>query len=174
MARSSLALLTSVSLVALACGGEPQRSGGAGITTQERAESPSAEESESDWRWPGPWTACPQAEWVRQVAERAGYRVTGETGSALVAQGNGWNFYIWATEMTTQEEGRNTIKREKWRSLGAVKGIEVYGDQTLWRWWIAHGYVLWLGAGPYRDSEIPPLAQLGSLVRASKILPPPR
>jgi hypothetical protein len=172
MARSSLVLLTSVSFIALACGGEPQRAGGAAATTHEWVESPSAEECESDW--PGPWTACPQADWIRQVAERAGYRITGETGSALVAQGNGWNFYIWATEMATQEEFRKTIKREKWRSVGAVKGIEIYGDQVLSRWWLAQGFIVWLGAGPHEDSEIPTLEQMGSLVRASKIVPPPR
>ena len=38
---------------------------------------------------PAPWTACPEADWVRLIAETAGYRITDETGSALVAESHG-------------------------------------------------------------------------------------
>jgi hypothetical protein len=47
--------------------------------------------------WPGPWTACAEADWVRRVVESGGYRVVGETGSALVAEGKGQSFYAWTT-----------------------------------------------------------------------------
>jgi hypothetical protein len=170
MTRSSLALLTSVSFIALACGGEPERSGGAGTTTRESVESSSAEECEGDW--PGPWTACPQADWVRQVAERAGYRVTGETGSALVAEGKGRSFYIWATDRAAGQDfsGRPTARKGP---LGEVEGVTVYGDERLWRWWTANGFVLWLQAGPYSTSQIPRLKEMESLVQKSTALPPP-
>jgi hypothetical protein len=171
MTHLSLALLTSVSFVALACGGEPQGSGGSGTTTRESVESPSAEECEGDG-WPGPWTACPQADWVRQVAERAGYRVTGETGSALVAQGKGRSFYIWAAPAAGQDLDDGPTARKG--PLGEVEGVTVYGDERLWRWWTANGFVLWLKAGPYSTSQIPRLKEMNSLVQESTAVPPPR
>lgn len=122
--------------------------------------------------WPGPWTACPGADWVQQVAERAGYRITGETGSALIARGNGWRFYIWATPAGTPEEVRKAAKDE-WPTLGTVEGVEVYGDENVWRWWLSEGLTLWLQAGPTEDSRLPPLEEMDSLVRASKTAPPP-
>ncbi len=39
--------------------------------------------------WPGPWTACTEADWVRRVVEAGGYEVTGDPGSALVAEEEG-------------------------------------------------------------------------------------
>jgi hypothetical protein len=124
--------------------------------------------------WPGPWTACPEADWVREIAERAGFRVTGETGSALIAQGKGRSFYIWATEVASRDEFEKVATREEWRSLGAVAGVDVYGDQHLWRWWVANDFVFWLQAGPKGDSQIPAMKEMGSLVRASETLLPPR
>jgi hypothetical protein len=160
MTRSSLALLASVSFVALACGGEPQRSGAAGTTTREWVDSPSAAECEGEW--PGPWTACPRAGWVREVAERAGYRVMGETGSALVAQGKGRSFYIWATDQAAGQD-LNEGPTARRGPLGEVEGVSVYGDERLWRWWTANGFVLWFQAGPYRTSQIPRLNEMKSL-----------
>jgi hypothetical protein len=107
------------------------------------------------------------------VAERAGYRVTGETGSALIAAGKGSGFYIWATK-GTETEIRRIAGREKWQSLGTVGGVEIYGDESLWRWWVVDGFVVWLQAGPYSTSRIPPLDEVESLVRASEVMPPPR
>jgi hypothetical protein len=169
MAKSSLVLLASVSLVALACGGDPQRSSGAGTATREWVESPSADECETEW--PGPWTACPQAEWVRQVAERAGYRMMGETGSALVAQGNGQSFYIWATEQAAGQDLNDGPAGTK-GPMGEVAGVAIYGDE-IWRWWTANGFVFWLHAGPFSSSHIPRLAEMESLVQASTALAPP-
>ena len=121
--------------------------------------------------WPGPWTACPEAGWVERVTEEAGYRVTGETGSALIAQGAGRSFYIWATERPGSSA--RLAERESWPVLGRRAGVRVYGDEDLWRWWVARGFVLWLQAGPYETSEAPDLDELGLLIRASRELPPP-
>jgi hypothetical protein len=121
--------------------------------------------------WPGPWTACPEAQWVRDVAERGGYRIVGETGSALVAQGGGRSFHIWATELT--EPLRTVARKEKWREFGTVEGVPVYGDEALWRWWAAQGFAFWLQAGPRVDAELPTLGEMASLIRASKELAPP-
>ena len=106
---------------------------------------------------------------MQRVAERAGYRISGETGSALIARGNGWSFYIWATEETPEE-----IRRaERWQALGTVEGVVVYGDESLWRWWVTEDFVVGLQAGPYEDSQVPPLAEMESLVRASKTVAVP-
>jgi hypothetical protein len=171
MARSSLILLASVCLTSLACGSEPQR-GGQEPTGRERVEQPQgSDECPSDW--PGPWTACPEADWVQQVAEHAGYRIVGATGAALIARGNGWSFYIWATQRAP-EDPRKAAKRAGWHTLGTVEGVEVYGDKSLWRWWVTEGLVIWLQAGPHRDSQLVPLSEMGSLVRASETVQPPR
>ena len=171
MARSSLALLACVGLTTFACGAESQEKGGQEATGREKvAQTLSSDECPPDW--PGPWTACPEADWVQQVAERAGYRISGETGSALIARGNGKSFYIWVTEATPEEIAR-TAKRERWQTFGTVGGVEVYGDESVWRWWVSDGFVLWLKAGPYMDSQLPRLAEMGSLVRASGRVPPP-
>jgi len=134
--------------------------------------APSPRQCPADW--PGPWTACPEAEWVRQLAEHAGYRVVGKSGSALIARGNGRSFYIWATEGTPKGL-RRAAKRESWQALGTVEGVKVYGAERLWRWWmVAEDFVLWLQAGPYMNSELPSLEEMELLVRAGKTVPPPR
>jgi hypothetical protein len=121
--------------------------------------------------WPGPWTACPEAAWVGQVAERAGFRIVDETGSALVARGSGSSFYIWATEI--REPVAEVAEREKWHPLGRRAGVLVYGDRDLWRWWAAQGFVFWMQAGPYEGSEAPDLEGLAPLIRASREVTPP-
>jgi hypothetical protein len=121
--------------------------------------------------WPGPWTECPEAAWVERIAERAGFRIVDETGSALVASGRGWSFYIWATDV--EEPLAEVAERESWRPLGRRAGVVVYGDDDLWRWWSVQGFVVWTHAGPFEDSEAPDLEGLTSLIRASQAVPPP-
>ena len=167
MSRLSLALLASATLISFACGAEQQDMGRAQASAHDRMVSKACPPD-----WPGPWTACPEAEWIQQVAERAGYRITGETGSALIAEGNGRSFYIWATEGTPKQV-RRAAKRERWQPLGTVEGVEVYGDARLWRWWVIEDLVVWLHAGPYMNSYLPPLKEMKALVRAAEIIPPP-
>jgi hypothetical protein len=171
--RSTILLATCSLLVAPGCGTgrEAGTAGGRALTTARGTEEQLRPETCPD-EWPGPWTACPEAAWVQRVAERAGYRVVDETGSALVAQGEGRSFYIWAT--AAPESPGRTAEREKWRLLGRREGARVYGDEDLWRWWGAQGFVFWLHAGPFADSRVPDLDELGFLIRASKSLPPPR
>jgi hypothetical protein len=120
--------------------------------------------SECPPTWPGPWTVCPEARWVQQVAEHAGYHVVDDTGSALVAQGGGWSFYVWATD-----ESPGAFQTQP---IGRIEGVDLYGDETRLAW-AAQGFVFWLEAGPHGDSQSPPLAEMDSLVRASKEIPPP-
>jgi hypothetical protein len=134
--------------------------------------------SVTEWRpdecppnWPGPWTACPEADWVRLIAETAGYRITDETGSALVTEGHGDGFYIHATPMS-EKHFVVTARREEWPRRGRVEGVEIFGED-IWRWWRAQGFVFWLHAGPTADATLPTLGELPALVRASLDLPPP-
>jgi len=62
---------------------------------------------------------------------------------------------------------------ERWRELAAVDGVSVYGDENLWRFWQAQGFVFWVQAGPRSDSMAPAPAELRELLRASKTLAPP-
>jgi len=121
--------------------------------------------------WPGPWTACPEAEWVRLVAETAGYRITDETGSALVVEGRGDGFYIHARPMS-EKHFLATARREEWRRRGSAEGVQLFGEGP-WRWWRAQGFVFWLHAGPHADATLPTHRGLPALVRASLDLPPP-
>jgi hypothetical protein len=118
------------------------------------------------------WADCPEAAWVQRVAERAGYRITGETGSALIARGKGHGFYIWGFE-AAKDEIQKVAKREQWVPRAVVKGVVVYGDERSWRWWVVDGFIIWLHAGPSEDSTLPSLENMGALVEASTTLPQP-
>jgi hypothetical protein len=162
MPGRAIALLT---LVALACV-LPACGGGESRVSASEATDPCPPD------WPGPWTECPEAKWVGRVAESAGYRLAGDTGSALVAEGGGHSFYIWATEY--ERPFSEMAADEEWKRIGRVDGIPVYGDRTLWRWWPAQGFVFWLQAGPRGNSTLPPVRGMRSLVHASQNQPPPR
>jgi hypothetical protein len=112
----------------------------------------------------GPWTRWPEAKWVRQIVEAGGYRVVGETGSALVAAGKGHEFYIWATEFA------GPIGRP-WRRMATVRGVPVYGDRDLWRVWQAQRFTFWVQAGPRRASVPPAAGRLAPVIEASRRLP---
>lgn len=172
MHRFSACLLVGVTLTALACGGAKQpRQGGEEVAPSESVGlTPVSDQCPPDWR--GPWTACPETDWVQQVAERAGYHVTGETGSALIAQGKGRSFYIWTSEQATGQDLNDGPTARK-GPLGVVEGVAVYGDAHTWLWWAANGFVFWLQPGPYSTSQIPRLNEMESLVLASRALPPP-
>jgi hypothetical protein len=121
--------------------------------------------------WPGPWTACPEAAWVGRVAETAGYRLAGDTGSALVAEGGGDSFYIWATQH--DRPFSELAADERWKPLARVDDVPVYGDRTLWRWWPAQGFVFWLQAGPRAKSTLPPVDGMDGLISASQTVRQP-
>jgi hypothetical protein len=121
--------------------------------------------------WPGPWAACAEADWVRRVVESGGYRVVGETGSALVAEGKGHSFYAWTTPAARHpaaiaDEAGNS------RRLAVVHGVAVYGDD-LWRFWEAQGFIFWVNAGPTQDSIVPSPAALARIIEASGTTQPP-
>ena len=119
----------------------------------------------------GPWTACPEAAWVRRVVAAADYRVGGDTGSALVAEGRGDSFYIWTTPAVRPVA--DMLDGGDWSVLGVVEGAEIYGDDDLWRWWVSGGRVFWVKAGPSASSTVPDVDELDALVAASRRIEPP-
>ena len=105
--------------------------------------------------WPGPWTACAEARWVAQVVEAGGYDVgdgTG-TGSALIAEGRGRAFYVWAAE------------------TGAADSEPI--DDGVRTAWTAQGFTFWVEAGPSVTDLMPAVDQLRAVVAASRRIPPP-
>lgn len=121
--------------------------------------------------WPGPWTECAAADWVRRVVGDGGYRVTGETGSALAAEGNGQSFYAWTTQ-AARHPAALADEAGNWRRLAVVRGAAVYGDE-LWRFWEAQGLIFWVHGGPTEDSIVPSPSALARLIEASRTTPPP-
>ena len=119
--------------------------------------------------WSGPWTACAEADWVRRIVEVGGYRVAGETGSALVAEGKGRSFYIWTTR-ARRSPGAMAVGN--WRHLAEIDGVGVYGDEELWRFWEAQGSIFWVKEGPTGDSVVPSPHELEPLLEASRAVRP--
>ena len=160
---------TILSLFAAGCAGgatDERRSAGAEPAT------PAADQvaRECVQNSPGPWTSECSARWVRRVVRRAGYRVTGTTGSAWVATGAGREFFIWATERSGSVQ--RAAKREGYRLVGRVAGAPVYDDGVR-KFWPADGFIVWLAAGPRGESIAPRGSDLAPIVRASRATPPP-
>ena len=81
-------LVVLVTFVGVACSGAAEESGVRGCPRS---------------NWPGPWTACAEADWVERVVEAGGYDVVGGTGSALTAEGGSRAFYVWTTGSRLEE-----------------------------------------------------------------------
>jgi hypothetical protein len=141
-------------------------------SSAEHEQHPTARECAADDQWPGPWTLCPQADWVRQVVRGTHYRLAGETGSALIAEGNGRSFFIWATPLPGSLAA--LARSENWKLLGRIDGSRVWGSED-WSWWVAQDYIFWVSVGPHGFSRAPAPneSELGPLIRASKALPEP-
>ena len=58
-------------------------------------------------------------------------------------------------------------------NAGEILAVPGNGDAELWRFWEAQGFIFWVKAGPSGDSIVPAPAELGRLVEASRIVPPP-
>jgi hypothetical protein len=123
--------------------------------------------------WPGPWTTCPEADWVAGVVKAGGYRIVGETGSALIAAGRTTSFYVWASDGGAVPAQRREIARGLYHVLGRVEGVTVTGNDVRVSW-SAQGFVFWVEAGPDGDSVLPDLDGLRPLVAASRRVAPPR
>ena len=158
--RQYLAGAVCTMLVLTSCGGSGERA----------AEAPSAEIACQRDDWPGPWTACAEAQWAREVVRRAGFRVVGETGSAFVAARGDLEFMIW----TTPRPAEAIFEQEGTGRLALVAGTPVHGDERLWRFWTAQGFVFWIKQGPTETSALPSPHDLEAMIEESKQVPAPR
>jgi hypothetical protein len=116
----------------------------------------------------GPWADpdCPLSAWTRAVIEEAGYRVTGDTGSALEAVASGGEFHVWAfpPEFTIDE----LKAEENYRQLAIIDDTVLYSD-GIRAFWMVQGLAVWVSGWQVEDST-PPLAALGDLVRSSQLV----
>jgi hypothetical protein len=107
---------------------------------------------------------------VREVVRLAGFRITSETGSALVAVGGDASFYVWTTESTVAEI---LEAGPHWKRLSTTADTPVYGEARLWRFWGAQGFIFWLKQGPTATAVLPRPIDLRPLIEASKTVRPP-
>lgn len=113
-----------------------------------------------------PWTECPEASWLAERLEAAGFRVAGDTGSALVATGKGATFHASMTD------GSEPLQDEGYELVGEVDGAEVLGDGIRLTWTTERGRV-WISPGgggvdpdPRRSDEVT-LDQIRRFVRVT-------
>ncbi len=96
----------------------------------------------------GPWSKhCPEADWARSVVANAGYRTTGDTGSALTATDGKFIFHFWA--FTPEDRPRDlarALAKENYRELPErVAGLPVYSDGTRFVW-STQGLWVWVAS----------------------------
>ncbi|MDQ3953082.1 MAG: hypothetical protein M3279_08985 [Actinomycetota bacterium] len=120
----------------------------------------------------GPWADhCPEAGWARDVARAAGFRVTGDTGSALTIERQGLAFHLWAFTPEEPELRTRQLRQEAYEHVESVAGVRIYADgQRLT--WDSYGLHVWMaqaGLGGL-DVGVPGVADV---VRASLQVPWP-
>jgi hypothetical protein len=117
----------------------------------------------------GPWSDpdCPLPAWTRAVVEEAGYEVTGDTGSALVARVAGSGIYIWTNEeeeLSSEPTFAETLEAEGYERWGEVAGRTLFTD-GIRAVWVVQGLRVWVAGGPVDD--LPELDIVAPLVEAS-------
>jgi hypothetical protein len=114
----------------------------------------------------GPWAEhCPEADWARDVADAAGFEVTGDTGSALTVERQGLAFHLWAFTPEEPELRRRQLRQERYRTEATIGGVRVFGD-TERLTWDAYGLHVYMASGGLGalDVGVPGVADI---VRAS-------
>ena len=48
-----------------------------------------------------------------------------------------------------------------------MRGVAVYGDRDLWRFWVAQGFIFWVKSGPSDGSVLPAPGRLAPVIDAS-------
>ncbi|MGH2746488.1 MAG: hypothetical protein ACRDKB_01005 [Actinomycetota bacterium] len=117
----------------------------------------------------GPWAEhCAAADWARAVIADAGYRLAGDTGSALVGRHRGLEFHFWAfiPEAWQKKPLRRALAEENYRPLHRSR---VYCDGVRFAWSV-HGLYVWLAASVGSLDQIANRV-LDGLLRSSKRTP---
>jgi hypothetical protein len=106
--------------------------------------------------------------WVARVVERAGYRVSADTGGVLIATGQGrQSFHAWAIRVSYG------VPRCQLGDAACLSGVRLLGRKHR-RWWLTQGFAFWIEAGPFAHSILPPRSGLSGLIEASLALAPPK
>jgi hypothetical protein len=106
--------------------------------------------------------------WVARVVERAGYRVSGDTGAVLIATGQGrQSFHAWAIRVSYG------VPRCQPGDAACLSGVRLLGRKHR-RWWLTQGFAFWIEAGPFAHSILPHRSGLSRLIEASLALAPPK
>ena len=111
------------------------------------------------------WSWCPIAEWVSGALAEGGFRVVGDTGSALVAGGGGREFSVWASDRV----GAEAIQREGYPFVRKVAGRKVFGGDIQYTWSVPQ-LQIWVAKGP-TETALPHLEQLRPLIVAMRQRP---
>jgi hypothetical protein len=106
---------------------------------------------------------CPEHAWLEAVVETAGYKVAGNTGSAVIGKAGGVEFAIWTTEADPDDQyvvpPEAGFDEEIYITYQNVADITVYTDGTRFVWTV-QGFHVWVEenvGGPLRVRAIEPL-----------------
>jgi hypothetical protein len=122
----------------------------------------------------GPWARyCPEAYWARAVIAEAGYRLEGDTGSALVVDMHEAGAYFWAFEPDDPSVPLpKAIADEGYERLVNIERSHLYTDGIRIAWQI-HGLYVWLEGGPVNSIDDVNRRVLRRLVAAARRVPYP-
>jgi hypothetical protein len=90
---------------------------------------------------------CPESAWLRAVVERAGYGVTGNTGSALIGQTGDVEFAIWTTEADPTDQyvvpPEPGFDERIYRRVIQVEELTVFSEGVRFVWTV-QGLHVWM------------------------------
>jgi hypothetical protein len=93
---------------------------------------------------------CPEHAWLREIVERAGYKVPGNTGSALVGSAGGMAFAIWTTEADPADQyvvpPESGYDDRIYQPRTEAAGITVFTD-GIRSVWTVQGFHVWIEPG---------------------------
>jgi hypothetical protein len=96
------------------------------------------------------------------VLTRAGFDVTGDTGSAFTGRGEKSRIFMWATRAKGEDPPARLSLRE------TIDGVDVYGGGELMLAWRTQGLAVWLQTGPSDTAVLPRGKELRKLVISSE------
>jgi hypothetical protein len=106
----------------------------------------------------GDWAHCSLGRHVARIVKHAGFRVAGNTGSALIAGTKGSRFLIWAAPATAV----NRVGKP----FGEACGIQVRHERRR-RFWHTNDHTFWVEPGPQAGSHLPRWRDFARLVCAT-------
>lgn len=112
----------------------------------------------------GPWTYCPQANWLRRVMVAAGFEVKGDTGTALEVDTPTRRLYAWNTLAIAPVE--EVARAEGYERLGTSDAYSD-GQRLLWE---AQELHIYLSAADDEPIDALPVEEIARAINASLIV----